>query len=181
LFHLLDIALLGSFVGPPTQKFCAVTKPAAGEMVVLNFHDQLASQRFPFGGTFGENRPTWASTDTDFPWEPLPRQGLPLAGRLGEPAVSSLASTSPKGAPKVRNRAASSNSALSFINMAARFPDVEAGDNTKTRSISTNQQLPEFCQWVSVQHIRRLEPCPADLAWHCSRARQAPVKAASAS
>src|SRR5438309_1634062 len=49
-FAMLDLvhrALARVFVGAPAKKFCAVSKPAAGEMVVRDFHDNFGRDWFP--------------------------------------------------------------------------------------------------------------------------------------
>src|SRR5438477_8118893 len=50
--HLIHRALLRRFVGTPTQNLRAVTEPAAGKMIVGDFHDYLRIDRFPFAGSF---------------------------------------------------------------------------------------------------------------------------------
>src|SRR5438093_12137189 len=48
MLHLVHCALARVFVGTPPKKFCAMPKPAAGEMVVGNFHDNFRINWFPF-------------------------------------------------------------------------------------------------------------------------------------
>src|SRR5262245_705906 len=51
-FAMLDLvhrALTRVFVGSPAQKSCAVSKPAAGKMIVRNFDDYFRGDGFPFG------------------------------------------------------------------------------------------------------------------------------------
>jgi hypothetical protein len=50
LLHLIEGALARGFVGTPAKKFCAVSKPSAGEMVVGNFNNYSGSDWFPFTG-----------------------------------------------------------------------------------------------------------------------------------
>ncbi len=48
MLHLVHCALARVFVRTPPKKFCAMPKPAAGEMIVGNFHDNFRINRFPF-------------------------------------------------------------------------------------------------------------------------------------
>ena len=48
MLDLVHGALARVFVGTPPQKFCAVSKSTAGEMVIGNFHDDFWSDWFPF-------------------------------------------------------------------------------------------------------------------------------------
>jgi len=47
--HLIERTLLRLLIRTPAQELCAVTKAAAGEVIVLNFNDQSRCERFPFG------------------------------------------------------------------------------------------------------------------------------------
>src|SRR4029077_2710124 len=47
--HLVDRALFRLFVRTPAQKLCAVSKAAAGEVVILEFAHQAGLERNPFG------------------------------------------------------------------------------------------------------------------------------------
>ena len=49
LTNLLHRALRRFLIRPPTQKLRPVTEAAAGEVIVLDFDDQLGSQRVPLG------------------------------------------------------------------------------------------------------------------------------------
>src|ERR1700719_4135544 len=51
--HLLHGAGARGFFGTPVEQSCAVTEPAAGEMVELNFGDEFVVQRLPFQRMFG--------------------------------------------------------------------------------------------------------------------------------
>src|SRR5882724_2560067 len=51
--YLIELALRGLLIGPPAQEFCPVTKAAAGEVIVLNFDDELWRERLPLGGALG--------------------------------------------------------------------------------------------------------------------------------
>src|SRR5262245_14233230 len=48
MLNLVHRALARSFVRSPAKKSCTVSKPAAGEMIVSNFHDNFWRDRFPF-------------------------------------------------------------------------------------------------------------------------------------
>src|SRR6266568_104358 len=46
--NLIKVALPRFLVEAPTQKSCAVTKPSAGEMIILNFGHEFCFHRLPF-------------------------------------------------------------------------------------------------------------------------------------
>ena len=50
MLHLVHGALARIFVRSPAQKSCAVSKPAAGKMIVGDFNDNLWRDWFPFAG-----------------------------------------------------------------------------------------------------------------------------------
>src|SRR5213078_1562128 len=51
--YLIELALRWLLIRPPAQEFCAVTKAAAGEVIVLDFDDELGSERLPLDGALG--------------------------------------------------------------------------------------------------------------------------------
>ena len=53
MLNLVHRALARVFVGAPAKKFCAVSKPAAGEMVVRDFHDNFGRDWFPLASPLG--------------------------------------------------------------------------------------------------------------------------------
>jgi len=53
MLNLVHRALARVFVGTPAKKFCAVSKPAAGEMVVRDFHDNFGRDWFPLASPLG--------------------------------------------------------------------------------------------------------------------------------
>ena len=48
MLHLVHRALARIFVGTPAQKSCAVSKPAAGKMIIADFHDNFWRDWLPF-------------------------------------------------------------------------------------------------------------------------------------
>ena len=50
MLHLIHRALVRVFVGTPAQKSCAVSKPAAGKMIIGDFHDNFWRDWLPFAG-----------------------------------------------------------------------------------------------------------------------------------
>ena len=50
MLHLVHGALVRIFVRSPAQKSCAVSKPAAGKMIIADFHDNFWRDWFPFSG-----------------------------------------------------------------------------------------------------------------------------------
>src|SRR6266571_6211561 len=50
MLHLVHCALAKIFVRTPAQKSCAVSKPAAGKMIIGDFHDNFWRDWLPFAG-----------------------------------------------------------------------------------------------------------------------------------
>src|SRR5438874_9554441 len=50
MLHLVHRALARSFVRAPAQESCAVSKPAAGKVIIADFHDNFWRDWLPFGG-----------------------------------------------------------------------------------------------------------------------------------
>lgn len=53
MLDLVHRALARVFVGAPAKKFCAVSKPAASEMVVRDFHGNFGRDWFPLASPLG--------------------------------------------------------------------------------------------------------------------------------
>ena len=51
--ELVELALGGRFVGSPAEELRAVAEAASGEVIELNFDDQLRPQRLPFHRPLG--------------------------------------------------------------------------------------------------------------------------------
>src|SRR5262249_60567851 len=56
LTYLMKLALRRFLIRTPAQKPCAVPKPSAGKVIVLNFTNQFRRERLPFRGPL--SRPT---------------------------------------------------------------------------------------------------------------------------